>query len=180
MQPPRSIVQRIESPVGPLLATWTENGLYAFEFERDENASAGQNEGLKNWKPGAAAKVEHLQKLLLTTVDRYFRDACFEWDCGTLDWSGVPEFHVEVLQSCYGIPAGQTMTYGALAEAVGRPNAARAVGGAMAKNRWPLLIPCHRVLGASGKLTGYSGVGGIETKRWLLDHERGQTQVQLV
>ncbi|MEM8736472.1 MAG: MGMT family protein, partial [Planctomycetota bacterium] len=73
-----------------------------------------------------------------------------------------------------------TMTYGALAKAVGRPNAARAVGGAMAKNRWPLLIPCHRVLGASGKLTGYSGVGGIETKRRLLEHERGQSQLQLI
>ena len=66
---------------------------------------------------------------------------------------------------------GETLTYGQLAKLAGSPHAARAVGGAMARNRWPLIVPCHRVVGSSGKLTGYSGEGGLKTKHWLLEHE---------
>lgn len=68
------------------------------------------------------------------------------------------------------IPAGTTTTYGRLAEALGRPTACRAVGMANAVNPVAIVVPCHRVVGADGSLTGYGG--GIERKRWLLDHER--------
>ena len=181
MQSDARIVQRFESPVGPLVGTWTEAGLYAFEFVREGGvADAEPAPDSAKWPTSALSDLKRRQQRLADAVKRYFRDAHFEWDCRTLDWTGVPPFQIEVLQKCYGIPAGKTMTYGELAKAVGRPNAARAVGGAMAKNRWPLLIPCHRVLGAAGKMTGYSGVGGIETKRWLLDHERGQSHALLV
>jgi len=75
------------------------------------------------------------------------------------------------LTLCHAIPVGETRTYGQLAKLAGSPHAARAVGGAMARNRWPLIVPCHRVVGSSGKLTGYSGEGGLKTKHWLLEHE---------
>jgi len=69
------------------------------------------------------------------------------------------------------IPFGETWTYGQLARAIGRPSASRAVGAANSKNPLSIIVPCHRVIGASGELTGYAG--GMPAKRWLLDHERG-------
>jgi methylated-DNA-[protein]-cysteine S-methyltransferase len=69
------------------------------------------------------------------------------------------------------IPFGETWTYGELARAIGRPSASRAVGAANSKNPLSIIVPCHRVIGASGELTGYAG--GMPAKRWLLDHERG-------
>ena len=70
------------------------------------------------------------------------------------------------------IPAGETRTYGELARELGRPGASRAVGAATGRNPISIIVPCHRLVGASGSLTGYAG--GVERKRWLLDHERGQ------
>ena len=80
-------------------------------------------------------------------------------------------FTRKVIQRCRKIPAGKTMTYGELAAACGSPNAARAVGNAMATNRFPLIIPCHRVVGSGGCLGGFSAPQGIELKRQLLQRE---------
>ena len=71
------------------------------------------------------------------------------------------------------IPYGETWTYGQLARAIGRPSASRAVGFANSKNPLSIIVPCHRVIGASGELTGYAG--GMPAKRWLLDHERAHS-----
>ena len=71
------------------------------------------------------------------------------------------------------IPFGETWTYGQLARAIGRPSASRAVGAANSKNPLSIIVPCHRVIGASGELTGYAG--GMLAKRWLLDHERAHS-----
>ena len=80
-------------------------------------------------------------------------------------------FQRQVLQQCRRIRYGQTITYGQLAAKAGYPQAARAVGGVMARNRVPLVIPCHRVVGSSGTLRGYSGCGGTAMKRRLLELE---------
>ncbi|MCC6510109.1 MAG: methylated-DNA--[protein]-cysteine S-methyltransferase [Pirellulaceae bacterium] len=113
-------------------------------------------------------------------MEDYFAGGELEFPLAHLDWSGTPEFHRRVLQRCVQIARGETWTYGQLAKAVGSPGAARAVGQAMARNRWPLIVPCHRVLGHSGKLTGYSGQGGTATKRWLLDREQCGTSALLL
>jgi methylated-DNA-[protein]-cysteine S-methyltransferase len=81
------------------------------------------------------------------------------------------EFQKAVWQQVAQIPFGQTRTYADIAQALGKPLAARAVGGAVGSNPVALIIGCHRVMGASGKITGYSGGSGIPTKRWLLKHE---------
>jgi methylated-DNA-[protein]-cysteine S-methyltransferase len=78
------------------------------------------------------------------------------------------EFQKDVWREISNIPFGETKTYGEIAEAIGRPKAVRAVGGAVGANPVPLVIGCHRVLGASGKITGYSGGDGLPTKRILL------------
>jgi methylated-DNA-[protein]-cysteine S-methyltransferase len=83
------------------------------------------------------------------------------------------EFQQTVWTALGDVPFGTTATYGEIAKAIGQLTATRAVGAANGRNPIPIIIPCHRVIGASGELTGYSGGGGIETKRRLLDHESG-------
>lgn len=89
-----------------------------------------------------------------------------------LDLARLPPFTRRVLDCLRQVPAGTTVTYGALAAMAGNPRAARAVGAAMAGNPLPIVIPCHRVIGAGGALVGYSGGKGLETKAWLLEFER--------
>jgi methylated-DNA-[protein]-cysteine S-methyltransferase len=81
------------------------------------------------------------------------------------------DFRLRVIQNCRQIPPGSTLTYGELAARAGRPRAARAVGTCMAANRIPLIVPCHRVVGADGSLRGYSASGGLRLKQRLLDLE---------
>jgi len=88
-----------------------------------------------------------------------------------IDWSVLSTFQQQVLQCVLDIPFGQTRTYHDIAIQIGQAGAARAVGRANATNPMPIVIPCHRVLGADGKLHGYSGPGGVETKAWLLKLE---------
>jgi O-6-methylguanine DNA methyltransferase len=81
-------------------------------------------------------------------------------------------FYQKVWMACAEIPKGETRTYGWIADRIGRPKAARAVGRALGANPFAPLIPCHRVIGADGRLTGYSGRGGIHQKKRLLDQEK--------
>ena len=82
-----------------------------------------------------------------------------------------PVFYQKVWAACAQIPRGQVKTYGWIAKQIGRPNAARAVGRALGANPFAPTIPCHRVVGANGQMTGYSGAGGIEKKRLILRRE---------
>ena len=86
-----------------------------------------------------------------------------------LDWSGITPFRRAVMEECARIPAGETRSYGWIAEQVGKPRAARAVGRVMATNPWPLFVPCHRVVGSDGSLHGYGG--GLPMKEALLRAE---------
>jgi methylated-DNA-[protein]-cysteine S-methyltransferase len=92
-----------------------------------------------------------------------------------LCWDGVPPFTADILRTLLEqVPAGRTVTYGGLAELAGHPGKARAVGQAMARNPWPLVVPCHRVLGADGALTGYTNPHGLDLKALLLALESGR------
>ena len=88
----------------------------------------------------------------------------------TLNPAGTP-FQLTVWSALREIPYGATASYGKIAAAIGRPDAARAVGWANGQNPIPIIVPCHRVIGADGSLTGYGG--GLPAKRWLLAHEAG-------
>lgn len=90
-----------------------------------------------------------------------------------LSWTGMTPFRVAVSRTLRRVPRGRTVTYAELAARAGFPGAARGVGGAMAANPFPLLVPCHRVLPASGGLGGFSAPGGVATKRRLLALEHG-------
>ncbi len=96
-----------------------------------------------------------------------------------LDYAGVPPFHRRVYEAARHLGPGATISYGELAERVGAPGAARAVGQAMARNPFPLVVPCHRVVAAGGKPGGFSAHGGVTTKLWLLRAESEAAGFQL-
>lgn len=120
-------------------------------------------------KVGTAGKA----KVLLTAekeLSQYFSGKITKFTF-PVDLSNGTEFQRSVWKQISKIPFGTLKTYKDIADAIGNPKAARAVGGAVGSNPVPLVVGCHRVLGASGKITGYSGGDGLPTKRWLLTHE---------
>lgn len=106
---------------------------------------------------------------LADALARYVAGEAVDWPELPIDFESLPRFHRRVLTELRRVPAGQVISYGGLARASGSPGAARAVGQVMAKNRWPLVFPCHRVLASGGKLGGFGP--GPEMKRWLLTLE---------
>lgn len=116
---------------------------------------------------GMSAAARTLHKALT----RYVSGKHVQWPRVPMAWHELPEFKAKVLRALQEIPHGQTTTYGELAALAGSPKAARAVGQIMATNPWPLIVPCHRVLGSGGAMTGFSAEGGVDLKRFLLELE---------
>ena len=149
-----------ESPVGDLFLASTDRGLCRISYTVE-----GQDEEL------ARTYGVRVLRLPLDEVrrelDEYFDGRRREFDLA-LDLRVAP-FHEAVLHELARVPYGRTDTYGSLAAKVGRPKAARAVGTVMNRNPIPIVLPCHRILGANGSLTGYAG--GLHVKRALLELE---------
>lgn len=156
-----------ESPLGDLWAATTADGLIALDLWEDEDRFRGLVQKLKSGRLLYAP--EHLDDVL-GQVAGYLEGSRQNFDI-TIDWTVMSPFQREVLQKVNEIPFGKTSTYGDIATNLGKPGAMRAVGRANATNPIPIVIPCHRVLGADGRLHGYSAPGGLETKAWLLRRE---------
>ncbi len=142
----------ISSPLGALLLLATDAGIRELRFGGASGEPAGGN--------------PHLD-LAERELHDYFAGSRAGFSV-PLDPAGTPFQHA-VWRALASVAFGQTVTYGQLARTLGAPGGSQAVGRANGANPLPILLPCHRVLGASGKLTGYSG--GIERKKWLLRHE---------
>jgi len=155
----------IDSPLGPLYMAATAGGLCRISLGGDAETFFASLTSLAN-----IGRNPQQLALAAEQLRAYFKNPSFVFDL-PLDLSGVTPFQREVLVTARTIPAGTVWTYKRLAEAVGRPKASRAVGQAMARNPLPIVIPCHRVVGSSGSLTGYGGGEGIAAKRWLLQRE---------
>ncbi|WOJ97232.1 methylated-DNA--[protein]-cysteine S-methyltransferase [Congregibacter brevis] len=104
----------------------------------------------------------------------YFSGEAVAMEDLVLDYSLVSPFNALIYRALRGVPRGEIVSYGDLAKEIGQPGAARAVGIVMSKNPWPVVVPCHRVIGANGKLTGFSAYGGVDTKLSLLTLEGTQ------
>ena len=116
---------------------------------------------------------KNLFKTLQEQITAYFEGAYVDFSQGVpIVLNGFSLFGSSVLCACRRIRFGQVVTYSALAQKIGRPAAVRAVGGALAKNPLPLIVPCHRVICANGKIGGFSAAGGITRKKRLLELER--------
>lgn len=150
----------IESPVGTLTAVATDQGLRAVLWPEDERV------GFES-EPVEAADHPVLDAVA-SQLGQYFAGERFEFDV-PLDLRGT-DFQMAVWRALAEIPFGETSTYGDQAHRIGRPKAARAVGAANGQNPVSIVLPCHRIVGKDGSLTGFAG--GLDTKRFLLDHER--------
>ena len=154
----------VDSPVGPLRLVADERGLRRLEFREGRSFEPPPDD----WREDARALVPVVRQL-----DEYFagRRKVFDLD---LSPEGT-EFQRRVWERLLEIPYGETISYGTLALRVGNPNASRAVGLANGRNPIAIIIPCHRVIGSNGTLTGYGG--GLPTKQKLLELERGQIRL---
>lgn len=152
------------TPLGTCAIAWNDNGLTRFLLPDPDR---GTSDTQADPPPWVHAIIERVQ-LHLAGEPQDFSDVRF-------DFGRLPEFNRAVLRATLAIKSGHTATYGEIATAIGQPIvASRAVGTALGENPWPLLIPCHRVVAASGKMTGFSGPGGVATKAKLLALEGAQ------
>lgn len=156
----------VESPVGPLTLVASENGLRAVMWMQDTAVGGGRVplgavDGGENDPAGVLAKAA-------AQLTEYFAGTRTNFDV-PLDAVGS-EFQRSAWQVLRGIPFGETVSYGEQARRMGDARKARAVGAANGRNPVSIIVPCHRVVGADGSLTGFAG--GVQTKAWLLDHER--------
>ena len=149
----------LDSPIGRLLLVADAGGLHHIDFQRHDQGARLRPDWQRSRRFLGAA-IEQLQA--------YFAGERLAFDL-PLRASGT-DFRRRVWSELVRIPYGETISYGDLARRVGDAGASRAVGAANGANPLPIVVPCHRVIGANGKLTGFGG--GLPIKQWLLDHER--------
>ena len=151
------MITTVKTPVGRLLLEAELEGLSRIEFHVEDSGPplSGQ--------PGAAVLHAAIKQL-----EEFFDGKRKTFDV-KLALRGTP-FQLDVWRELLHIPYGETRSYAQIAKAIGRPAAVRAVGAANGANPIPIIVPCHRVIGSNGSLTGFGG--GIDVKRWLLDFER--------
>ena len=159
-------LDRWESPLSPLLIVTDEDGVVrVLEFADLESRMSrllDDHYGTYTLQNGAAPRS------VIGALEAYFNGEIEALDTISTATGGTP-FQREVWKGLRAIPAGTTISYGQLAARIGRRGSARAVGAANGANPIPIIVPCHRVIGADGTLTGFSS--GLPRKRWLLDHE---------
>ena len=149
----------LDTPVGPIRLVMDEIGLAHVSLPHEKHPFAMQ----PHWRhdPGRLAEATR-------QFAAWFAGELHEFDL-PLHPRGTP-FQLAVWEGLRRIPYARTISYGELARAIGRPRAMRAVGAANGANPLSIVVPCHRVIGSNGSLTGYGG--GLDAKRWLLAHER--------
>lgn len=157
---------KFDSPVGKLVVAADSTGIRHILFECNRHETRGRY----SWRRDQGAVREVREQLL-----GYFAGARTEFDL-PLAPLGTP-FQLKVWNALAGIPFARTRSYGDIARQIGEPNAVRAVGAANGRNPLPIVLPCHRVIGSDGSLTGFGG--GLSVKQFLLEHEgAGQGRLQ--
>ncbi|MGP3970158.1 methylated-DNA--[protein]-cysteine S-methyltransferase [Streptomyces sp. 6N223] len=161
-----------DTPIGPLLLAATGRGLVSVVFHADERTTRRALSRLGaalGSRPEPAAGPEPALEPAVAALEAYFRGELRDFAIA-LDWSLISGFNERVLRElAASVPFGSIVGYGELAERVGEPDAARAVGAAMGANPLPVVVPCHRVVAADGGIGGFGG--GLATKRALLELE---------
>jgi methylated-DNA-[protein]-cysteine S-methyltransferase len=169
-------LDRFRTPIGTMMIAADANGsLRAALFTEDEEI-VRRYLRLQCGRHGFTLESQPSPHGLAEAIARYFAGELDAIDRIPVETGGTP-FQREVWHALRRIPCGTTNSYGQLAKCIGRPAAVRAVGLANGANPVAVVVPCHRVIGSNGSLTGYGG--GIERKRWLLDHERGRRDLFL-
>lgn len=149
------------SAIGPLMLAGDDGALHFIGFP----SGKGHLQPRPDWREDSTSF-----SLAIDQLEEYFAGTRKEFEL-SLCPHGTP-FQLQVLDALLSIPYGETRSYADIARQIGRPQAVRAVGAANGRNPLPIVIPCHRVIGANGSLTGFGG--GIPTKEYLLDLEMGK------
>ena len=152
-----------ETPLGTCAVRWSDRGIASVRLPSARTAGLPRIDERAGVPPPVRAAIAGIVAVLGgRPVDLGFV---------ILDEDGIDPLRRAVYAATRTIPPGRTATYGDVARAIGQADAARDVGAALARNPFPIIVPCHRVLGANGKLTGFSAPGGLETKRRMLELE---------
>ena len=149
-----------ESPVGPLLLMSDGTSLTGLHTDNDKHRPAIQRDWIRDASATPFAQT-------IAQLQAYFDGALTDFELPIAPQG--TQFQMTVWRELCNIRFGETISYAELARRIGRPTASRAVGHSNARNPISIIVPCHRVIGSDGKLTGYAG--GMPAKRWLLDHE---------
>lgn len=169
----RLLADRVATPIGAfIIVAEATGGLCAAEFA-DHEDRLQRSLRLRYGPAGFSLSPVKDPVGAATAISAYFAGDVGAIDALEVTAGGTP-FQRRVWQALRGIPCGAPTTYGALARTIGHPTAVRAVGHANGANPVSIVVPCHRLIGSTGALTGYGG--GIERKRWLLDHEARAAQ----
>lgn len=161
-------LDRLDSPIGKMIVVADAGGkLRAIDWAEQETRTRSFLQ--LHYGDGFSLESAHNPGGVSKAINAYFAGELQAIDSLPVQTAGTP-FQQEVWQALRQIPCGTTISYAQLAERIGRPKAVRAVGLANGSNPIPIVVPCHRVIGSDGSLTGYGG--GMERKRWLLEHEK--------
>ena len=159
-------LQVIDSPIGPLTLATHAGRLCVLHFGDDRSAVEVM---LRRWYGGQPLAVPPAPMPVVARLASYFGGETTALDGIDVELNGTP-FQRRVWEALRSIRVGETVSYGDIARRIGAPTSVRAVGAANGANPVAIVVPCHRVIGTGGSLTGYGG--GLERKRWLLQHER--------
>ncbi len=159
-----------ETAIGPCAIAWGERGIVAVHLpEHDEDEARACMR--KRFPDAPETAPPRTVKRTVDDIIALLQGKPIDLTRVPLDLDGVPDFHRRVYDVARAIPPGETLSYGEVAAKLNAPGAARAVGAALGANPFPIIVPCHRVLGAGGKVGGFSARGGTTTKMRLLTIE---------
>lgn len=153
------------SDLGWIVVAWLGEEVTLISFGHDSPAAAAKRSDVE---PVDADEVPRWVAKLVEKIKRFAAGKKVDWSDVRLAWGRQSEFQRKVQRACQKIPRGEVLSYGELAAAAGSPGAARAVGSVMRNNRFPLVIPCHRVVASGGKVGGFSCPSGVGMKEKLL------------
>ena len=154
--------RRCEAPFGVVTVIGSDLGIRFVMFSNDAHPKPLEKLHISD------TEIHDSVNDAITQLQEYFVGSRYDFEL-PLDLQGT-EFQVAAWNALAEIPYGRTASYGQQAASIGRPKAVRAIGGANGRNPVAIVLPCHRIVGADGSLTGFGG--GIEVKKWLLDHEQ--------
>jgi methylated-DNA-[protein]-cysteine S-methyltransferase len=163
-----------DTPIGSCGIAWGETGVVGLQLPEKSESAAHDRLARRYPDSQKASPPPDVQSAIDEIVALLSGDAV-DLSFVNLDFGGIGDFERRVYDVARSIPPGRTLTYGEIAKRLGEPGAARAVGQALGANPFPIVVPCHRVLGADGKVGGFSARGGVETKIRILAIEKART-----
>ena len=162
-----------DTAIGRCGVAWSDQGLVGAQLPEASEAQTRERM-LQRFPAAAETAPPHKVQLAIDNIVALLQGEPSDLSVIELDMEDVAPFHRRVYEVARAIPPGKTLAYGAVAARAGAPGAARAVGQALGRNPFPIIVPCHRVVAAGGKIGGFSAHGGTATKRRMLAIETGE------